>query len=974
MKTFRILILLLCALTGTVTAQWTDPSSWTHRGPFRDNTASIYESGRIDVVAPHPAYGTVVSSVLNQDIMVGGANGGLWRTTDNGDNWTNISTNSMRYSGVSDIVYTSAGTDLYVSDRITISSRETRCSGVYKYNIAGGTWSTTGTIAPPTGQLLTINHLKVYPGQDSVVFACTNAGIYRTGNSGTSWSLVEASGEYENIAFVPVSGGYDIYASGQNQFRVSTNKGFTFGSVAGASFTTFDNVYFDMAYADSLGKTIIYLYGPCVKNAGIAPDYDYYSTATPPTKVTALYKFTKTSGGATTCSLVLTMRDSDPTKDRLLCYGTKDFVYVGGDALRKFNFITNKFYIGGSNTETLLTGTGGSGYGGTIHADLHDARLVKNGTTDVLMAATDGGFYRSNYVNATGTYNGVFTNTWLRRNTGMHIAQVAGFSGSEKDTAFYATAEQDTKGFVFNSANMATCKSWGIEPGSALIDDMNDSLILGNYKLGTPDQYYSTDRGASFTYNAAYFEVNTFVSTFEAGTTVVTDRRGVWPNHFWQDQERPGKIYSFERGIFQYDRVHHKFAPKYKTGHFFFSSSNPYLHDDGWCSTGLAMAISPQDENKFYFTSASSDNTDTTGGIPRHVISHIYAYNKLLGSGADINDSWDLHNDDQWELITPDLNTVLSLSPALSSADIYKFDYAGIAVSDWDPNRIWVACTPIPNHPDIKVLQYNAGTWSDYSTGLPADEVFYSMIHERGSNDAIYLSTDRAVYYRDNSMSQWELFDNNLPHVYIRQMEINYTENTLRAGTYGRGIWKSGLKCPWTSNLTISGCANCYSAADFYHEAYTVSVNNSTFTTAKEIFRAVNSVTFLPGSAYTLLQPPSSTDNYYEAFIHGCSSGGNSFKIYNGGDSDIIIDEEEEEEEDQLLVYPNPNNGIFIVALEDDEPSDIYVTDMMGKLVYQKKAVTDQRISIDISKESKGIYFVKVITGDETSTKKIIIQ
>lgn len=42
-------------------------------------------------------------------------------------------------------------------------------------------------------------------------------------------------------------------------------------------------------------------------------------------------------------------------------------------------------------------------------------------------------------------------------------------------------------------------------------------------------------------------------------------------------------------------------------------------------------------------------------------------------------------------------------------------------------------------------------------------------------------------------MTNWIPFSTNLPNVIINELEINYAENKIYAGTYGRGLWSSPL-------------------------------------------------------------------------------------------------------------------------------------------------------------------------------------
>lgn len=94
---------------------------------------------------------------------------------------------------------------------------------------------------------------------------------------------------------------------------------------------------------------------------------------------------------------------------------------------------------------------------------------------------------------------------------------------------------------------------------------------------------------------------------------------------------------------------------------------------------------------------------------------------------------------------------------------------------------------------------------------------------------------------------------------------------------------------------------------------------------------------------------------------------------------------------DLITIYPNPNKGIFILKIETEQISDftIEIFDIIGRLIYQSKITIPQseikgsktqlkikqhKEEIDISSHSKGIYFVKVISGDEVFVDKIVYQ
>ncbi|RTY96005.1 T9SS type A sorting domain-containing protein [Flavobacterium sp. GT3R68] len=82
-------------------------------------------------------------------------------------------------------------------------------------------------------------------------------------------------------------------------------------------------------------------------------------------------------------------------------------------------------------------------------------------------------------------------------------------------------------------------------------------------------------------------------------------------------------------------------------------------------------------------------------------------------------------------------------------------------------------------------------SFTSFSTGLPA--IGKNVIRHQGrhSLNPLYLGTSLGVYYRDDSMSQWEPFDANLPNVSVTDLEINLEDAKITAATYGRGIWQS---------------------------------------------------------------------------------------------------------------------------------------------------------------------------------------
>ena len=79
-----------------------------------------------------------------------------------------------------------------------------------------------------------------------------------------------------------------------------------------------------------------------------------------------------------------------------------------------------------------------------------------------------------------------------------------------------------------------------------------------------------------------------------------------------------------------------------------------------------------------------------------------------------------------------------------------------------------------------------------------------------------------------------------------------------------------------------------------------------------------------------------------------------------------------------VAMYPNPSTGIVNINVTSEESAEVRfeIVDIQGKtLMTQSNTVNGQLNKvIDMSDVAKGIYFVKVIVGEEFSTHRIVIQ
>ncbi len=120
----------------------------------------------------------------------------------------------------------------------------------------------------------------------------------------------------------------------------------------------------------------------------------------------------------------------------------------------------------------------------------------------------------------------------------------------------------------------------------------------------------------------------------------------------------------------------------------------------------------------------------------------------------------------------------------------YGLNY--VAVHNENPEILWVTAGNFDEGEKVYKSTDGGQTFTNISGGLP-NVPANCVAYQNGSNDAIYVGTDIGVFYRNNDLSDWQLFSDNFPNTIVSELEIQYVNNTIYAATFGRGVWVSDL-------------------------------------------------------------------------------------------------------------------------------------------------------------------------------------
>jgi len=807
-------------------------AAWLPIGPQATSSTfnSPFTSGRVTAIASesHDATGKTV--------YIGGADGGVWKTTDAGANWAPlfdyqplVSIGSITLDPATNpsTVYVGTGEDNYGGDNVY-------GAGVYKSIDGGATWTRDSTFGAPSPldnnrQGPMVGNLAVNPvaGKNNILLAGVRgrgmalwSGLWCSADSGATWKSVLPVPVAGDTAGDPPTG-----VVFDNTGVAYVALGFPFGEAR-------NGIYKSSAAVTSCTISFSKLTLPLTSNLGrialaIAPNSDatlYAAIADSSGSSSKLLGVIKSTNNGSTwtqlsaslmtpasgfCNdqcfydLVLAVHPTDPNT-----------VYAGGSAK---NSTLARSTDGGSTWTEISRNNFADG----LHVDTHAIAFAKTSATPTfsLYTGNDGGVWRTDMATDT-TKAAVGAGYWLNLNAQLNITQFyPGISIHPSTPAFALGGAQDNGVQVYNGIPAWKDSGLGCDGGFTAIDPQTPTTSYSECE-------YLPDPSGILLIGIAYSGDGMFGNGFVGTTGITSTDRGNFIPPLILDKNNPLTLY--------------------------FGTCRVWQTKDGANSWNV---ISPD------LTSSTHPTGCGTGGTSvLNAITVAPSASTTLYTGADDGEIEATTNSGTaWASLTTAALpgraiTQIAVDPANSKKAYITFSGFGscnnvVVVCDGKGHVFVIAdATLAPSWTDISGSYGAIGSLPD----IPVNDLVIDP--DDSTHNTIYVATDIGAFFTTTGNAPWTPLGaaGTLPNSEILSLTLHNPSRTLRAGTHGRGVWDLNLgpaaNTPAFQIGSISPVMAMQSAASI-----------ATFTVNGTGFLSGATINFKMGSTTTSLAPTASS-------------------------------------------------------------------------------------------------------------------
>lgn len=716
MNRLPLYVLLLGSVPFSAFAQ-VDPAladgmRWREVGPFR--------GGRSSAVSGVPT--------RPKEFYMGTCGGGLWKTTDEGENWFNVSDGQMKTGSIGDIKVAPSNPDIiYVGmGENAVRGNITHGDGVYKSTDGGKKWTHIGLT-----ETQYIGRIQIHPTNPDIAWvaalgpmygASEHRGVFKTTDGGKSWKKTHFAG--------PQAGAIDLAIDPSNPNRLlmsswdawrtpySLNSG-------GPNSKLWESTDGGVTWTDITSRAGL--------PKGIWGKVGISFTAA---KAGRIYAIIEAKGGGLFRSddfgMTWTLTSNDANLLQRPWYYHR--IYADprdADAIWLCNVALHKSTDGGKTFRSF----------NARHSDNHDVWIdptdsnrVVVGTDGGASVTIDGGRNWSAQDYATAQFYHVTTDTqtpyWIL--------------GAQQDNSSVRVPSRTSGGGISATDWMNTA---GGESGYVVASPLNPQIVLGgNYGGSLGRTNHAT--GAS---------------------------RSVDP---WPDNPIGGGI----------DKTTHRFQwtfPLVFSPHdpeLLYTSSQHVMMSrnlgESWTVISPDLTRNEKEKQQSSGGPITKDNSGVEVYGTVFTLAESSVVKGLMWAGSDDGLVHVRRNSGaKWVNVTP------KGMPAYALCSM-------IEASPHSAGRAFLAADNHENYdhkPYIYVTEDGGKTWENRVNGIPDDEFVRVVREDTEVPGLLFAGTERGVYVSMNMGQTWQPFNQNLPNVPIHDLRVKNAD--LIVATHGRSFW-----------------------------------------------------------------------------------------------------------------------------------------------------------------------------------------
>jgi hypothetical protein len=740
---------------------------WTSIGPT-PTTGGFFSpvTGRITTIAVDPSDGT------GNTVLIGGAQGGIWRSTDMGNTWTAVGDQNSSLSMGSIAFAPSAPATVYAGtgEQASVGFDIYYGAGVLKSADGGQTWAPTCATASATCPFIgpfsdatpfgfftlggaRISYVAVNPANPLMVLAAAQfglegplEGVYCSADGGANWNLINsASGEMST--FVGFASSTVAFAALGNPFGSSTNKNGIYKSTnANSCSLTFSALATGLPAEPSIGRVDIGI------SPSFATDNTLYASIADGTQASSpnLGVFVSTNAGTSwTKTAAPDVCNAQCWYDNVIKVdpNNKNIAFLGGSSAIIGN--SDSWVVrtaDGGNTWTSVIPTLPGGSAGLPHVDNHAIAFVKLSTGKVrAYLGNDGGIWRTDDAEAAAV---AWTNLNDSTLTLTQFYPALSIHPSSQFEAFAGAQDNGSQIYAGPSTAWTDNGICGDGTGTAI-----DNVV--------PSTVYVTCNGNNINVSTLNGALNTFVSATN-GINPADNSNFVPP--LVTDPSTANVLYTGTTKVYQ----------SVNAGLNWTALSSD-LVNGGTGDSLIAMVVAPSNPKVIY---AGAD----TGQV--FVATNVTAGNGTFAAVAG-----------QASLPPRQVSSI-----AVDPADpLGKTAYAAFSGFSFHSTQI----SDLTGH--LFRTADGGATWTDVSCSVAdcSGTLGASDLPNSPVNDVVidpdipgtlYAATDIGVFIGTCTTTapftcSWATLSTGLPRVATLSLKLHHASRTLRAATHGRGVW-----------------------------------------------------------------------------------------------------------------------------------------------------------------------------------------